>query len=321
MTTNDNELNSAFEKIALLAPTATEESGGMGVPTALNSRNLTRSAPFLSTVRQPRFAAILFVSLLALSFLSPAVRTTASQFLGLFRVEKFSPISVSPEQIEKLMAAAENPLMPGELVMLQEPGEPTTYDSADQMREELGWHYRGGLPFAAEADTIVSHPGSSGYIKVDLELLRSMLALAGADPALLPESMDGEQIEFAIGTTLTMEWNDGMVYMQTASPEVSYPSDIDPAMVGQAVLQALGMDEDQAYRLANTIDWANTLVVPVPANMASFAEIQVGGTTGLLLEGRNPEEGSVLLWQERGLLQAVFHTDVDQLKAIADELR
>jgi hypothetical protein len=54
-------------------------------------------------------------------FSLPAVRAAASDFLGLFRVEKFAPISVSPQQMAMLEQIAEQGLHPGELVMTSEP--------------------------------------------------------------------------------------------------------------------------------------------------------------------------------------------------------
>ena len=49
-------------------------------------------------------AAVLFFAVL---FSFPAVRAAASDFLGLFRVQKFAPISISPEQMAMLEQLAE----------------------------------------------------------------------------------------------------------------------------------------------------------------------------------------------------------------------
>jgi hypothetical protein len=64
---------------------------------------------------------------------------------------------------------------------------------------------------------------------------------------------------------------------------------------------------DEARRLAYAIDWRSTLLVPVPAQVASFREVDVRGAKGLLIEGnrrrgrtstsRPPGDlGSMLLW-------------------------
>ena len=70
-----------------------------------------------------------FVLLLAILFSFPAVRAGASEFLGLFRVQKFAPISISPEQIALLEQLAEEGMEPGELVIRNEPGAITPVGS------------------------------------------------------------------------------------------------------------------------------------------------------------------------------------------------
>ena len=57
--------------------------------------------------------------------------------------------------------------------------------------------------------------------------------------------------------------------------------------------------------MAHTIDWRTTLLVPVPANAASFRQVSVQGHPALLIEssgtgigGHSGREGTLLLWTE-----------------------
>ncbi len=52
--------------------------------------------------RKYAFATLLVVLVLGGAIAIPSVRAAASEFLGLFRVQKFAPISISPRQLAML---------------------------------------------------------------------------------------------------------------------------------------------------------------------------------------------------------------------------
>ena len=89
--------------------------------------------------------------------------------------------------------------------------------------------------------------------------------------------------------------------LQTVSPVVQYPDELDPALVGEALLQVLGLNPLEANRLANQIDWTSTLLLPIPSSMASFQEVTVQGVSGI---GLSSVDGTInaLVWQQNGRL-------------------
>jgi hypothetical protein len=68
--------------------------------------------------RKYALATILAVFVAGLVTLSPTMRAAASDFLGLFRVEKFAPISVSARQLETLERLADQGLTPGQFELV-----------------------------------------------------------------------------------------------------------------------------------------------------------------------------------------------------------
>ena len=98
-----------------------------------------------------------------------------------------------------------------------------------------------------------------------------------------------------------------------------HPS-VDPAVLGEALLQVLGMAPGEARRLAQNIDWSSTLLLPVPQDLATFREVRVDGTSGLALskvDGR----GHSLLWQKDGSVYLlVSDGNLRELIRIADSL-
>ena len=104
---------------------------------------------------------------------------------------------------------------------------------------------------------------------------------------------------------------------------MNYPADVDPTVLGEALLQVLGTEPAEARRIAQSIDWTSTLLLPVPQDLGSFREVTVNGVSGVLLEPFDPESESALIWQKDGML-FMFRSgrlSIDELLARANALR
>jgi hypothetical protein len=267
-------------------------------------------------------AVALFLILFAAAFSFPAVRAAASDFLGLFRVQKFAAISVSPEQIALLQQVAEEGLMPGQVEIIEEPGELRRVESLDMAQRETSLSAVRTLANEGEPAEIWVADGGNGRLIVDLAGARAIVEAAGADPQLLPDSLDGAPVDVKVFAGVQQQWADGLVLMQTASPEVDYPDDVDPTVLGEALLQVLGLSDAEAYRLARSIDWTSTVLLPVPQEFASFTEVTVDGVSGMALDSLGGE-GSTLLWQKDGVVYILIGPDRSstELVSLAGTLR
>ena len=252
-------------------------------------------------------------------FMSPAVRAAASDFLGLFRVQKFAPISISPRQMAVLQQVAEQGLYPGEIVMAQEPGQPQIAESVEKAAELAGMAVR-TLTNLDQASEIWVASGGNGQLVINLDNARAILNAAEVDPKLLPDSLDGANINVTLYPSVEQSWADGTVLFQTASPEVAYPEDVDVTLLGQALLEMLGMSRNEARQLAANIDWTSTLVLPIPQEFATFSEVSVDGVSGLALTSVEGF-GSSLMWQKDGIIYLLTNEgNVDDLLELATSL-
>jgi hypothetical protein len=312
------------EELGLLAPDESEQPRAAAAWTAFQAR---RAQPEESTnwrfptmfTRRFALGATLLLLVVAL-FSLPAVRAAASDFLGLFRVEKFAPISVSPQQMAMLEQIAEQGLHPGKLVMTSEPAEPQAVASVAEAEALVGFRPH-QIPPLGDPHSVDVEQGGSGQLIVDLEQLRAILGMAGVDPMLLPESLEGAEINVTIYPGAVLSWDDGTTLIQMQSPEIDYPDDVDPAVIGEALLQALGMTQEEARRLARAIDWSNTLVLPVPTNVASFTEVIVDvDNSGLALSSVDGH-GNALLWQAGDYLFLLTGDhSIEELLALTDAM-
>jgi hypothetical protein len=102
------------------------------------------------------------------------------------------------------------------------------------------------------------------------------------------------------------------------------PAGLDPVTLGEAAFKWLGMPAEDAHRLAQTIDWTSTVVIPLPTDVAQAREVTVDGVTGLMLEGNNRARGNTLfVWQRADMVYGIDGEGVnsDLLLQLADSLQ
>jgi hypothetical protein len=309
---SDNDIQEVLDQLSVLEPSPLDAPRPAAQALArlrprLRQRAAHHAPSFWQRLFAPSpgrrwaFSVTAVFLILAFSFTFPAVRAAASDFLGLFRVQKFAAISISPEQLALLESLSEEGFDPGEVNIEQEPGGLTPVMSLAEAASRTGLTPR-TLAGQGDPERIGVIDGGRGSLTVNLEGMRAIIAAAGADPQLLPDELDGQQIRVAAFPGVEQQWADGIWLVQTAVPLVEYPAEIgDPQVLAQAFLQVLGLDEAEAARLAREIDWTSTLLLPLPADAVSFREITVDGVTGLALQsldGRN----AALVWQKEGVI-------------------
>jgi hypothetical protein len=245
-------------------------------------------------------AAVLLI--LAFSFTFPSVRAAASEFLGLFRVEKFAAISISPEQIALLDKLAREGLNPGEIHISQEPGAETPVDSLSEAGAIAGLVPR-TLPNFGSPESIKVIDGGSGRFVIDLAGARAIMEATGNDPMLLPDSIDGSHISIVAFPSIEQAWQDENIWLiQTTTPLVEYPEDIvDQTVLAEAFLQVLGLDAAEAQRLARDIDWTSTLLLPLPSDLVTYQEITVDDVSGMALQDID-SVNSAIIWEKEGII-------------------
>ncbi len=131
--------------------------------------------------------------------------------------------------------------------------------------------------------------------------LQTVLDALALDDVRLPDGIDGQVATVRVPPVVEVTYGNGSLRMrlfEARSPEVSFPAAFDLPALAQAALRVLGLDPSEAYRMAYSIDWRNTLIVPVPTDAASFRQINVAGAEGLLVE--RLRGGRVLFWSAGG---------------------
>jgi hypothetical protein len=265
-------------------------------------------------------AGVLIVVLLSILAI-PQVQVIANNFLGLFRVEQVAVVPVNLGALDSSMhsGGVQFEQMIASDATITEHGQSQKVGSAAEAANLVDFPLR--LPTSTgEPDELSVEAGVTVEYVVDLPRLRAILSELGQDASMLPQSLDRATITVDIPTLVAASYGDCRsarydpddqesirstnckVLMQLPSPTIEAPPGLDIDSLAQIFLQAAGMTEQEARRFSERIDWATTLVIPIPSN-ATSNDITVDGVQGVLVESRG--SSYMLVWVKDGILYAL----------------
>ena len=291
---------------------------------------------------RPALASVFAVVLVGASFTLPAVRVAAQNALDLFRVHSFAGVEVDESRLDQLRKLHEQSGSdPAMMVfdhqeVLQEPAKPQEFPSADLAGSTAG------LPGLMQPETLP--PGyrfetaivsGAGAIRLTMNAsrLRPILDALALQDVQVPQGFDGQPITLRKPAAVMLRYTDGkrsFGVLESMSPEVSLPPGTDLRQLGEVALRVLGLNESEARRVASSVDWRNTLLVPVPTTAGSFSQVTVNGQKGLYIsmnaetrkDGTRSRRGSLVMWSEGGRVHAVRgELDGADALSVANSLR
>lgn len=256
---------------------------------------------------RPVWATLAIIAVIGILSSFAPVRAAASQFLGLFRVRKFAVISINPQTLENMDNAGVQEQIANvfseDVTIVREPSEPVPVASAEEASQKAGVRVR--LPSALGApDSLEVQNGLELRYTFDAERARAALDMMGKSKLQIPAGLDGAVIHVDIQPMVSAEFgaeDQKVTLIQANSPSIDLPPNVDVNVLGETLLQLWGLSPDEARAAAAKIDWMNTLVIPMPTNMASYREVTVEGSQGLFVEQterRSDRPMFTLLWQK-----------------------
>lgn len=275
---------------------------------------------------RPVWAVLAAIAILAVSLAVPSVRVIANNFLGLFRVQQFTVISVDEEQLEsQLNGVSANQLeaLFADSVTFEGGGDPLPAANAAEASQLAGFSIR--LPSEAPEQVFYEVlPGLNASMQIDVRRAQGILDELGHEDVRLSKSLDGEIVTVDVPAAVAASYGDCrppqgsddpdapapimtsqncVTFIQVPSPTVSAPPDLDINLLGRAALEVLGMTEEEAASFAQNIDWTTTLIIPVPRYRAQYEDVQVDGVQGTLVSSGGTN--FALLWVKDGVVFAI----------------
>lgn len=278
---------------------------------------------------RPALIAAGLVLLLAVSMAFAPVRAIANSFLGLFRVQQLEVVEVYPGDLpEQLGSSYQLQYFMSNDVHFETQGEEQVVGSVEEASSLAGIPVR-TPPGMNGAQQLVVNPPAQISFTVELELAQAVLDEIGRGDIRLPQEIDGAEVTVDLPAMVSASYGDCMVaepgnypegydpddpaltktpacttLVQMLSPQVNAPEGLDLRQLGQAYLQLLGMAPEEAAQFSQGIDWATTLVVPIPVYEASYRQVTVDGVQGTLILSDQGDYGLqyMLVWIKDGMV-------------------
>ncbi|MEZ4769343.1 MAG: zf-HC2 domain-containing protein [Caldilineales bacterium] len=299
----------------------------------IRRNGLMRGTPV--ALRAAAIGALVLLLLVGTMSFAPA-REAMAQFLGLFRVQQFTVVNI--EDLAR-MRSFEDVLQSGilgEPEVIRDFGEEQVAADQNAAAALAGYAVRlpAKMPEGTALEKLAVTQGPHIRLEVDRPTVQMALDMAGVADVNLPE-FDTAAIEVDAAAVVAAEYtvdnpygarDAGMTLMQAPSPEIDLPPGIDPATMGEIYLRAVGLPAEDAARLAQTIDWTSTVVIPMTGDMGSYSEVTADGVPALLFEAASPSRRGrerALLWQRDGVVYGLMAWNVadSAMLQTADSLR
>jgi hypothetical protein len=256
-------------------------------------RTESRAAVPKALARVAAYAAALVLAVGA--FALPSVRAAAAAFLDLFRVVNFAPVAVQPERVNQLAHLdLDVPAMLGKRVeILKDSGPPQTVDTPEAASAATGRRVQlpAWRPVGMEISRIEVWGERAMRVTADTTMLRQVMEALAIDDLQVPEGLDGQTVTIRVPPAAHVEFAgqergvaQRVALVQARHPEVSFPAGTDLTALAEIGLRVLGVAPAEAHRFAQDVDWRTTLIVPVPANVSLFRQVNVQGHAGLFIE-------------------------------------
>lgn len=288
----------------------------------LSTESSTHTRPAL--VRwSPVLVSVGALALLILVFTFPPAQAAAQGFLDLFRVKRFTAVTIDPARMEQIRSSNIDfeSLVGSSVQKVKDPGQPPRAADAEEASRLAGFHVRtpSALPSGAHLSQIYVQGEGIVRVTADTAKLQSLLDLLQIKDVKAPQQLNGKTVTLRKPPTVVMNYSTGrepLSFIQARSPEVELPAGVNLSELGEIGLRIVGLNASEAHQFAQRIDWHTTMLVPVPANAASFREVDLrnakallittGGTGGSSVRADNgARQSSLLLWSEGEMVYAL----------------
>jgi len=271
----------------------------------------------------PALVSALAVALVAAAFSLPAVRVAAQNALDLFRVHTFAAVEIRPERMEQLKRLGEQQDQDKSLSIFDQqkvtdPGKPVEYASVAEAANAAGMpdlRRPDALPDGLKFDKAGVSGRGEARLTLHADKVQHVLDALGITDVRVPMELDGRTLDVRMSPVVVQQYTNGkrtLTVLEGTSPEVTLPPGADLRRLGEIGLRVLGLDPAEARRVAASVDWKSTLLVPVPTNAASFRQVDVNGHPGLFVrmegDATDGHRGSMVMWTEGDRVHAVQST-------------
>jgi hypothetical protein len=286
-------------------------------------------AGLLSAHPFPAWAGAAVATLIVVLVAFAPARSLGQRILAMLRVQRVAvvPVSLNAMPGRNTMETVSR-ILSDQVTVTLSPGKPQTVSSAPQASQLVGFQVR-TLTGQSQAPQISVQGERAFVMTLNQDRLEEVLSALGRPDLQVPASVDGSTVAVHIPKAAFLKYGNcphrgaqsGQQQSSTAdaagctaiaevpSPTVSVPPGLNIDQLAAVALQAAGMSAEEAEAFCQTVDWASTLVVPIPSGATSSMQVSVDGVEGTLIT-RTPHNGRPagydLIWVKNGIIYSIW---------------
>ncbi len=236
----------------------------------------------------------------------PGVRASVAQFVSLFRIVNVVAVPVDSSRLDRLKA---EDLQIGALIgehvqVVQDPGPPVPVASVADAAAAAGITLATPQWLPDHTQVIETAVMGERVMRVTADSLRlqQVMDALGIDDLTVPAGLDGHVVDVRVPPVVMIRYDHQngrrTRLFQARTPQLALPASIDVRSLGEIGLRILGLPPAEAKQFAQAIDWHTTLVIPVPPNVSSLREVDIGGRRGVMIQHqpRNQSPTTTIVW-------------------------
>lgn len=302
------------------------ESGrqpGWVVPDPTTGRRRPRLVE--QAVRRPLAGAVAA----GIVLLGGGAAAAATGWLPVFRTEKVAPVQVSPQDligVDQLVGQV------GDFHELAAFGDVVAPTAAlpSPVPDAAAATARTGLSVPRVAERPTGVTGGPSFLVMDRQTVQFTVSAAkmaqaarsrGVTLPPMPAGLDGTRVQLQGGPAVAEVWGYGsavpsLVVVRAKAPTAATQGASFPA-VRDYVLSVPGISPQLAAQLRTVTGDGTTLPIPVPKDLATSSQVDVGGVQATVVESRN-RLGVAVIWVDGGALNVVLGPlSKDEVLAVA----
>ncbi|MBZ5639048.1 MAG: hypothetical protein LAO51_09890 [Acidobacteriia bacterium] len=340
-------------RLDVVSPAAADASDVEAALARLRTRSAVATRGLFAGHR-PAWVGLAAALAIAIGVSVPQVRAWTGRFLGLFRVQHITVVDVDPANLDRfqedfgrIRPRIERLLT--ENATVDRGGEPAVAADVAEASKLAGFPVR--LPASlTSVPRITVQPAATISFPLEVERLQSILDDAGRAEIRLPPGIDGGRVRIDVPAVVTAAWGNCAdvrraagesraagpaaggeerctLLVEAPSPVITAPPELDVEELGEAALRIVGYSAEEARRVAETIDWTSTLVLPLPSRGGMrHDDVSVDGAPAVVVEG--PERIAAehrpytVLWVKDGIMHALIgHGTAEDALTVAGSMR
>lgn len=284
---------------------------------------------FIYMLKNKKTIALICTAILAVAIINgQTVNAAISKTLSIFRAQDLKGVTVTLDDIQQIqskLSSGQGEISLEKMGNIKVQGGQKKVSSKEDVKSitDVTVAFPSVLDGVVPSVNVVEPTAIEFTLKA--ENVNEIMKSYGATK-LLPANIDGKTFKIDFASQVTMNYsinNKPITIMETKSPEITVPDDVDIDAVYDAVVEMPIIPQRLQSQLKSMKDWKSTLYIPVIES--EMTEVNINGAKGYMSKDYgNSEENSesAVIWYDKGIIYVVSgQVDSEELLKIAKSVK